>query len=151
MTTLIQRLQTGARGLDTLQPLLLLAGRVYLADVFFSSGREKLSDWSSTLALFHDVYKVPILPPDLAAYMGTAGELGFSVLVLFGLFGRLGAIGLFFVNIMAVLSYPDLWTFECPAAINSHFFWGSLLAGLVAFGPGRFSLDRILLRRMSAR
>jgi putative oxidoreductase len=45
---------------------------------------------------------------------------------------------------MAVLSYPALFQFDCPAAINDHFYWGALLLLLVAFGPGRFSLDFLL-------
>jgi putative oxidoreductase len=134
--------------LDRLQPLVQLLARLYVAKVFFMSGREKLSDWGATLALFHDEYKVPILPPDFAAVMGTAGEVGFSTLLALGLFGRFGAVGLFFVNAMAVLSYPQLWDFDCPAAINSHFYWGSIIAGLIAFGPGKWSLDHIALKRL---
>ena len=148
MNALIDLGRTAYTWLDRLlQPVFLLGARLYVANAFFSSGREKLNDWSSTLALFHDEYKVPVLPPDLAAYVGTFGELFFPVLIAFGLFGRLGAIGLFFVNVMAVLSYPQLWEFECPAAINDHFFWGALLIAIIAFGPGALSLDRLLARR----
>jgi putative oxidoreductase len=127
-----------------LQPLFLLGIRLYVASVFLASGREKLADWSSTIALFHDEYKVPVLPPDVAAYVGTFGELFFPVLIVLGLFGRPAAVGLFFVNVMAVLSYPQLWGFDCPAAINFHFFWGSILIALIAFGPGTLSIDHIL-------
>jgi putative oxidoreductase len=148
MNSIIALGRTSYGWLDMLlQPLFLLGARLYVANAFFSSGREKLTDWSSTLALFHDEYKVPILPPDLAAYVGTFGELFFPVLIAFGLFGRLGAIGLFFVNLMAVLSDPQLWQFECPAAINDHFFWGALLIAIVAFGPGSLSIDRLLAKR----
>ena len=147
MKNLIQR-GLGLAGIaDHLQPILLLAARLYVASVFFRSGMVKITDWSSTLALFHDEYKVPVLPPDLAAYVGTFGELAFPVLIALGLAGRLGAAGLFFVNVMAVISYPQLFGFECPAGIQSHFYWGSILAMLVAFGPGRFSLDAWLTHR----
>ena len=88
------------------------------------------------------------LPPDLAAYAGTFGELAFPVLLALGLMGRLGAAGLFVVNLMAVLSYPQLFTFDCPAAVQSHFFWGAGLLALVAFGPGALSVDRLLTRRL---
>ena len=64
-----------------LQSLALLAARLYVAQVFFLSGLTKLRDWSSTLALFHDIYQVPLLPPALAAYLGTGGELVLPVLL----------------------------------------------------------------------
>ena len=147
MKNLIQR-GLGLAGIaDHLQPILLLAARLYVASVFFRSGLVKIADWGSTLALFHDEYKVPVLPPDLAAYVGTFGELAFPLLIALGLAGRLGAAGLFFVNVMAVISYPQLFGFECPAGIQSHFYWGSILAMLVAFGPGRISLDAWLVHR----
>ncbi len=148
MTHWIQRGLSLSRLLDRLQPLLLLAARLYVAMVFFRAGWLKVVDWSNTLALFRDTYKVPLLPPDLAAYVGTFGELFFPVLIVLGLAGRLGAAGLFAVNVMAVASYLELFTFECPAGINSHYYWGSILFALVIFGPGRLSLDELLLRRL---
>jgi putative oxidoreductase len=147
MKYFIQRALVATSLIDRLQPLGLLALRLYVSSVFFRSGWIKISDWSSTLALFHDEYKVPVLPPDLAAYVGTFGELTFPVLITLGLAGRFGAAGLFVVNAMAVLSYPQLFTFECPAGIQSHFFWGSILIALVLFGPGRWSFDTLILRR----
>jgi len=121
--------------------LFSLAIRLYVGWQFFNSGLVKISDWSATLALFHDEYHVPVLPPDLAAYMGASGELVFPVLLLLGVFSRPAALGLFFVNLMAVISYPDLFTFECPAGLKDHFCWGALLLVVVAFGPGRIALD----------
>lgn len=142
-----KRAALGARWIDRLQPVALLALRIYLAEVFFRSGWLKLSDWSSTLALFQDEYHVPFLSPAIAAVMGTGGELVFSTLLVLGLFGRIGAAGLFFVNVMAVISYPQLMQFECPAAINFHWFWGTMIALLFVFGPGRLSLDAWLMRK----
>lgn len=124
--------------------LLSLAIRFYVGIAFFKAGLVKISDWSATLALFHDEYHVPVLPPDLAAYMGATGELVFPVLLFIGLFSRPAAFGLFFVNAMAVISYPDLFTFECPAGLKDHFCWGALALVLVAFGPGRLSIDGVL-------
>jgi len=136
------------RWADAIQPLLLLVARVYVASVFLRSGFIKLSDWSSTLALFRDEYHVPLLSPDFAAVVGTFGETTFPILVLFGLAGRLGALGMFVVNAMAVVSYPQLWGFDCPAGIHQHFFWGATLLALVAFGPGKWSLDTLILRKI---
>lgn len=148
MQALIERALIVTGLVDRLQPLLLLAARLYVASVFFKSGLVKISDWSATLALFHDEYKVPVLPPDLAAYVGAFGELVFPVLIVLGLAGRFAAAGLFVVNVMAVVSYPQLFQFECPAGINSHAYWGSLLLALVVFGLGPISLDTLILRRL---
>jgi putative oxidoreductase len=127
--------------------LMSLALRLYVGWQFFKAGMIKLSDWDATLALFHDEYTVPLLPPDLAAYVGAGGELTFPVLLFIGLFSRPAALGLFCVNGMAVISYPQLFKFECPAAINDHFYWGAMLLAVLAFGPGRFSLDYLLQRK----
>ena len=147
MRQLIQRALALTSLVDRLQPLGLLALRLYVSSVFFRAGVIKVSDWSATLALFHDEYKVPLLPPDLAACVGAFGELAFPVLITLGLVGRFGAAGLFVVNAMAVISYPQLWGFDCPAAIHMHFVWGGILAALVLFGPGKLSLDELILRR----
>ncbi len=147
MKNLIQRGLHIAGWVDRLQPLLLLAARLYVSLIFFRAGMLKIADWSSTLVLFRETYKVPVLPPELAAYVGTFGELAFPVLIALGLAGRLGAAGLFVVNVMAVASYLDLFGFECPAGINSHYYWGSILLVLTVFGPGKISLDELILQR----
>lgn len=121
--------------------------RLFVGWQFFKSGLTKISDWSTTLALFRDEYQVPVLPPELAALIGTIGELALPVLLLLGLLSRPAALGLFCVNLIAVISYPQLFKFECPAAINDHFYWGLLLLVLVAIGPGRASLDALLARK----
>jgi len=151
MRNLLQRALALTRLADHLQPLALLALRLYVSSVFFRSGLVKISDWSATLALFHDEYKVPLLPPDLAACVGAFGELSFPVLITLGLAGRFGAAGLFVVNAMAVISYPQLWDFDCPAGIHMHFVWGAILLALTIFGPGKLSLDELILRRMGLR
>lgn len=148
MRNLIQRVLAVTRLVDLLQPVALLGLRLYVSSVFFRAGLVKISDWGATLALFHDEYKVPLLPPDVAACVGAFGELTFPVLIALGLMGRLGAAGLFVVNAMAVISYPQLWQFDCPAGIQMHFVWGTILLLLALFGPGRLSLDAAILRRM---
>lgn len=127
--------------------LLSLAIRLYVGWQFFKAGMVKVGDWDATIALFQTEYHVPVLPPALAALMGASGELVFPMLLAVGIVSRPAALGLFVVNAMAVLSYPALFEFECPAAINDHFYWGALLLVLVAFGPGRFSLDHWLARK----
>jgi len=124
--------------------LVSLGLRLFIGWQFFKAGLIKVSDWSVTLSLFRDEYTVPVLPPEVAAVMGAGGELFFPVLLAIGLFSRPAALGLLAVNAMAVISYPQLFQFECPAAINDHFYWGISLLVLVAFGPGKFSIDAFL-------
>jgi len=130
--------------LEALQPAAQLGARLYVAQVFFMSGLTKIHDWDTTLALFADEYKVPLLPPQIAAVMGTAGELVLPVLLLLGLGGRFAALGLSVVNAVAVLSLTEI----APAALQQHVFWGSLLLALVLWGPGKWSLDRVVGPRL---
>ncbi|MDP1901084.1 MAG: DoxX family protein [Rubrivivax sp.] len=129
--------------LDTLQPLALLAARLYVARAFFLSGLTKIRDWDTTLALFADEYHVPLLSPQAAALAGTAGELILPVLLALGLAGRFAAAGLSVVNVVAVISLAEI----APAALAQHELWGSLLVGLLLWGPGRWSLDARFARR----
>ena len=134
--------QGGIQGLNWLQPLAALGARLYVANVFFSSGLTKLRDWDTTLALFMDEYKVPLLSPDVAAVMGTGGELVLPVMLALGLGGRFAALGLSVMNVVAVLSLSEI----APAALQQHQFWGALLIGIAAFGPGRLALDHWVQR-----
>ena len=129
--------------LSHLQWLAVLAARLYVAQVFFLAGLTKLRDWSITLALFQDEYQVPFLSPELAAYLGTAGELGLSVLLVLGLGTRLAALGLSFVNLVAVLSLAEI----APAALAGHQLWGVLLAVIALCGAGRWSADALIASR----
>jgi putative oxidoreductase len=139
------------RLLDKLQPLALLAARIYVAKVFLTSGWLKITSWESTVDLFTSEYHVPLLPPLQAAVLGTFGELFFPTLLVLGLFGRLGALGTFVVNAMAVISYSHVLLAEgFEAALGQHFLWGTLTLGLMLFGPGAFSMDW-LLERLAAR
>ncbi len=129
-----------------LQPLLSLLFRLWLAKVFLASGLTKIQSWSSTLALFEYEYSVPLLPFELAAWLATAGELVLPVLLVVGLATRPAALGLFVLNFVAAISYPDI----SPAGVNDHYFWGAMALVVVAFGPGRLSLDHWLQRRFVA-
>ncbi len=129
--------------LEMLQPAAQLAARLYIAQVFFLAGLSKIRDWETTLALFEDEYQVPFLSPALAALAGTAGELVLPVLLVLGLAGRFAALGLFVVNIVAVISLAEV----PPVALQQHQFWGSLLLALVLWGPGRWSLDALVKSR----
>lgn len=125
--------------LEGVQSLALLGARLFVAKAFFWSGLTKIKSWETTLALFQDEYKVPLLPPELAAYMGTAGELGLPVLLALGLGGRFAAAGLSVLNVMAVLSLEEV----APAALMQHQLWGALLLLVWFWGPGRLSVDSL--------
>jgi putative oxidoreductase len=123
--------------LEATQPAAQLLARLYVAKVFFLSGLTKLHDWDTTLALFTDEYHVPLLSPAVAAWLGTGAELLLPLLLVLGLTGRLAALGLFAVNLVAVISLSEV----AEAALQQHVFWGSLLLGLVLWGSGRWSVD----------
>ena len=123
--------------LDRAQPLAALAARAYVAYVFFVSGLTKLRDWETTVFLFTEEYKVPLLSPQLAALSGTAGELVLPVLLVLGLAGRFSALGLSVVNAVAVVSLAEI----APAALQQHITWGVLLAALAIHGVGKWSVD----------
>ena len=126
------------------QSLALLAARLYVAQVFLLSGLTKIRDWSVTLALFQDEYHVPLLSPELAAYMGTAGELGMSALFILGLGSRFAACGLTVINIVAALSLEEI----APAALAGHQLWGVLIVTVLLWGAGRWSVDALVLPRL---
>jgi putative oxidoreductase len=136
------------RGFDTFQPLLLLGTRLWVSWQFLLSGWLKLTQWDTTLELFRSEYQVPVLPPTLAAVAATCGELFFPVLLVLGLFTRVGALGLFAVNAMALISYWHVLGAEgFEAARGQHYLWGLMLLVLVTFGGGRLSLDAWLEKR----
>lgn len=144
-TTRAARLYATAEQLvDRLQPLFALAIRIYVARVFFLSGLTKLKDWNITLALFRNEYHVPVLPPTLAAVLGTGAELGLPVLLFFGLGTRAAAAALFVFNVVAATSYPDL----SAAGRVYHVMWGVLLMVTFFYGPGKLSLDHLFGRRL---
>jgi putative oxidoreductase len=140
------------RALDLLASFFALYLRIWVSWVFLKSGLLKIQSWDSTLSLFQDEYRVPLLPPALAAYVGTFGELFFPIFVILGLAGRLSAIGLFAVNAMAVISYAHvLYQEGFEAAIRQHYLWGLALLVIVFYGPGALSVDKWLARRPGSR
>lgn len=134
--------QTITQGIDSLRAPAALVARLYLAQAFFLAGLTKIRDWDITLLLFTEEYKVPLLSPEIAAVMGTAGELVLPVLLVFGLAGRFAALGLSVVNVVAVLSLSEI----APAALQQHITWGVLLAALVLYGLGKWTIDCLWLK-----
>ncbi|MCW5659904.1 MAG: DoxX family protein [Burkholderiaceae bacterium] len=135
------------RALEAAQPAAQALARLYLAKVFFLAGLTKVRDWDITLTLFADEYRVPLLSPTLAAWLGTGAELLLPVLLVLGLGGRMAALGLFVLNAVAVISLGEV----AEPALQQHVFWGSLLLALVLWGPGRWSVDAWWLGRSAQR
>jgi putative oxidoreductase len=140
------------RLLDHFRSAMLLAMRFYVGWQFWKSGLLKVTSWSSTLDLFRSEYHVPLLPPPVAAVTGAGGELFFPALLFVGLFSRVGALGAFFVNTVAVISYRQVLLAEgSEAALAQHVLWGFMLLVLAVFGPGKIALDSLLESRLEAR
>ncbi len=137
MTKLITLYNSIFGKLDLIQPVMLLIARFYVAWVFFKGGLTKLQDWESTLLLFEYEYAVPVLNFEVAAYLGTFGEIVLPILLVIGLLGRKAALGLFVVNYIAVISLEDM----PAAALNDHILWGTLMLLVAVWGAGKLSLD----------
>lgn len=121
------------------QAVALLAVRLWIAKVFFMSGLTKIESWSTTVALFADEYKVPVLSPEIAAYMTTTAELLLPILLVIGLMTPLGAIGLMCMTLVIELFvYPDT---------TEHYYWLLLTGILLTHGGGKLGLDYWLIKQ----
>jgi putative oxidoreductase len=130
------------RAIELVSPLFDLAIRLYVAKAFFMSGLTKIQSRDSTLSLFENEYAVPLLPPELAAYLGTAAELCLPPLLVAGIGTRAVALAAFVFNLIAATSYPDI----SEAGIKDHVLWGALLAVTFFHGAGKLSLDQLIAR-----
>ncbi len=136
--TLIVRL---VRWLDSIPyTLLALPLRIGVATIFWNSAMAKLANWDTAVELFRDEYKVPVLPPELAAYMAVSIELTAPVLLMLGLATR--PVALLLLGMTAVIEifvYPQAWP--------THIQWAAMLLVLLCRGAGKWSLDHLLWRR----
>jgi|SRR5215469_5640023 len=133
------------------RPLVDLALRLWVAWAFYKAGLVKIADMDSTIDLFTNTYHVPFLSPVVAAYLGTGIELVVPFFLAFGLLGRLTAAFLFVYNLIAVISFPDLWpdgfwTGLFGSAFKDHKIWGLMLLVTLLYGPGKLSLDYLLTK-----
>lgn len=134
---------------DKLKPVcdFAFAIRALLFKVFFVSALTKIQSWDSTLTLFKYEYHVPLLPPDIAAYLGTAAEFILPILIVLGLGGRFPALFLFIFNLVAVIAYRSfLFSDAGFYGLIDHILWGYMLLVLMAYGTGKVSLDAMLCR-----
>ncbi len=135
------------------QDVLLLVARIAIASVFWRSAQTKISGWeflgqkwqffnlnSSTFSLFEYEYDLPLLPPDIAAYLGTFAEFFLPLAIILGLFTRLSALGLFVMTAtIQLLVYPDAWP--------THILWLVPLVVLLKYGAGTLSIDSMLFKK----
>ena len=126
------------------EALVGLLVRCSVAWVFWNSGRNKVVGFEitdSTFTLFREEFKLPLIPPETAAYLATTSEHVFPILLFVGLFARLGAAALLSMTIVIqIFVYPDAWP--------THALWASCLLYVIARGPGALSLDHLILSRI---
>lgn len=121
--------------------LLAIPLRLAVATVFWNSAMTKLASWETAVALFTDEYRVPVLPPEVAAYMAVSIELSAPVLLVLGLATRpAAAVLLGMTTIIQLFVYPQAWP--------THIQWAAMLLVLLARGAGKISLDEVIRRRL---
>ncbi len=137
--------------------LIAFLGRFAIAAVFWRSGQTKVEGFAidifkgefklgwphlpdTTVALFRDEYKVPLLPAELAAPLAAFSEHLFPLMLLFGLATRFGALGLFGMTLTIQL-------FVYPNSYPDHATWAAVLLFIIAKGPGKISLDHWIASR----
>ena len=136
-----------------LKPLLTFGFRFYLAYVFFKSGLSKVDSsfkvTSSTIDLFKFEYNVPYLAPEVAAYLATYAELIIPILLVIGFMSRPAALGLFILNAVAMLYVAQ--TEFAAVGLWQHTTWGTMLAVIYTFGPGKISIDKWISNKLYGR
>lgn len=123
--------------------LLALPLRLAVATVFWNSAMTKLANWDTALALFQDEYRLPLLPPEMAAYLAVSIELTTPVLLVLGLATRpVALILLGMTMVIEVFVYPLAWP--------THIQWAAMLLVLLCRGAGGLSVDAWLSKRWLA-
>ena len=137
-----------------LQPILNFGARFYLAYVFFKAGLSKIDDGfmvkAEIIKSFKDDFKVPYLPPEIAANLAAYAELALPILLVLGLFTRPAAFALFILNAVALYSL-HVAGWANPVANWLHIFWGVLMLFIIAYGPSKFAIDSWLSDRLRDR
>jgi putative oxidoreductase len=120
---------------------LALPLRFAVATIFWNSAMTKLANWEATLSLFTDEYQLPLIPPEIAAYLATSVEVSTPILLLLGLLTRPAALILLGMTaVIEIFVYPLSWP--------THIQWAAMLLVLLCRGPGMLSLDYLILRRL---
>jgi NADH dehydrogenase FAD-containing subunit/uncharacterized membrane protein YphA (DoxX/SURF4 family) len=121
-------------------PVFQLFVRLWMAEIFWSSGLSKIASWPTTVLLFAEEYRVPVLPPEWAAALATSIELTMPVLLAVGLLTRASTLPLLAMTLVIQLTYLDR---------AEHVLWMLLLGQVLLRGAGPLSLDHLLWRRLT--
>ena len=118
--------------------------RLAVAGVFLHAGLTKIASWEPTVALFRDEYRVPVLPPVLAATLTATFEVGCSALILVGLGTRIATLPLLgMIATIQLFVYPHAWP--------EHLVWASILLFPLTRGAGSISVDHVITKALTAR
>jgi putative oxidoreductase len=120
-----------------------LAARIFPAAVFWQSGQTKVAGWQlkpSTISLFENEYKLPLIDPTIAAYVSAFSEHFFPILLVIGLATRFSALALLCMTaVIEIFVYPGAWP--------THGVWATCFLVVIAGGPGWLSLDHLIARK----
>lgn len=118
-----------------LSPLWFLYVRYWLAKAFFKSGLVSIADWKGNVDLFRYEFKVPIIPPEIAAFTSTAVELICPIMLIFGVGTRIGALGILSTAVIIELTYIHHL---------DHILWIFVSSLLILKGAEKISIDYLL-------
>lgn len=141
MKSVLKRIGACLRILElTPHSIVAVAARVGTAGVFWRSGQTKVDGWNVTeftVQLFREEYKVPLLSPEAAATFAATAEHVFPVLLVIGLASRVSALALLMMTlVIQIFVYPQSWP--------EHLTWATSFLFIIAYGPGRVSIDYLL-------
>jgi putative oxidoreductase len=124
--------------------LISTIARISVGTIFLKSGLTKIDGWANgnTLYLFANEYKLPLIPPEIAAYMATAAELTLPFFLFAGLLTRFAAFALLIMTLVIQI-------FVYPNAFDTHGVWAVCFLFLMRYGAGPLSLDTIVARLWS--
>lgn len=124
--------------------LIALIARLSIGGVFWQSGETKVNGWhlsATAIELFRNEYKLPLIDPTIAAYMSAVAEHLFPILLVIGFATRFASLALLFMTlVIEIFVYPDAWP--------THGTWAACFLMLMAYGPGVFSLDSVIAKRL---
>lgn len=127
--------------------------RIALAVPFWKSGILKWSGFlqlsDTAVTLFTDEFMIhlpggpyPFPAPTVFAFLSGSGEILFPILLVLGLATRFAALGLLFMTVIVELTVPDGWPI--------HITWTAMALAIMAWGPGRVSLDHAIRRGLES-